>query len=608
MLGSVRSALALLDRRSKRILLLLVAVQVALAAMDLAGVLLIGLVAALGASAVSGETPGVITQALGALGLSNVDEVQVAIGLAVAAGFLFIAKSAFGFLLLRRSLRFLANRQAVISSSLADQLLSRPLLEVQRRSSQETAFALTQGVNSATIGVLGNSVVVASEFAVLLALTFGLLVLDPVVALFTILFFTLIGLILNRVLGNWARRLGDRQSSAEIRSVELIQNSVRAYREVAVSGRRGLLAGQFRALRWSAARYQADTQIMIQVSKYVFEVALVVGGGVLAASQLLMRDSVAAIATIAVFLAAASRIMPSLLRVQQSVVGIRYATGLAGPLFAFDRDLRASVSRKASIPELLIVLDQDLSYPGFKADVRMDSASLHYPGNDVPAVDAISFDVRPGESLALVGPSGAGKSTVADLLLGVLDPDSGSVVVSGEDPRDAVQRWPGAISYVPQDVAVINGSVRENVALGVPAEFVEDELVWQALTRAHLDGFLRNEREGLDTVVGEHGVRLSGGQRQRLGLARALYSHPRLLVLDEATSALDAETEEVISQALGELAGEVTLVIIAHRLATIRYCSQIAYMEAGRILAIGTFDEVREAQPRFDRQAELLGL
>jgi len=164
------------------------------------------------------------------------------------------------------------------------------------------------------------------------------------------------------------------------------------------------------------------------------------------------------------------------------------------------------------------------------------------------------------------------------------------------------------MAYVPQEVSVLNGTIRSNVALGLPEDSISDDLVWEALQRAHLADMLRAEREGLDTVVGEHGVRLSGGQRQRLGLARALYTRPRLMVLDEATSALDAETERAVSDALQELEGDVTLVIVAHRLATIRHCTQVVYIEQGRIEAIGSFDHVRSSQPNFDRQAQLLGL
>jgi ABC-type multidrug transport system fused ATPase/permease subunit len=247
-------------------------------------------------------------------------------------------------------------------------------------------------------------------------------------------------------------------------------------------------------------------------------------------------------------------------------------------------------------------------YRGFTPSVELTDVSLSYPGADAPAIDAISLRVRPGESLALVGPTGAGKSTIADVILGVIQPDRGMVAMSGVSPSTATQRWPGAIGYVPQDITLLDGTIRENVALGLSHDLVEDPLVWEALERAHLALMIRDERDGLDTVVGENGVRLSGGQRQRLGLARALYTRPRLMVLDEATSALDAETEQAVSAALSELEGEVTLVIVAHRLATIRHCTSVAYVERGILRVQGTFDEVRAQQPNFDRQAELLGL
>jgi ABC-type multidrug transport system fused ATPase/permease subunit len=164
------------------------------------------------------------------------------------------------------------------------------------------------------------------------------------------------------------------------------------------------------------------------------------------------------------------------------------------------------------------------------------------------------------------------------------------------------------VAYVPQEVAMVNGSVRENVALGLPSEIVEDDWVWDALNRAHLSEFLQAAREGLDTIIGENGIKFSGGQRQRLGIARALYTKPKLLVLDEATSALDAETEQAIAQTLQELEGTVTTVTIAHRLATIRHCDLVVYLENGLIKSQGSFASVRASTPQFERQAQLLGL
>ena len=610
MLASIKSALALLDQRSKRILLVLVVIQVFIASLDLLGVMLFGVVAALSASAVAGDRSQTLDRVLDLLNLQEVDEIYLAIILASVAGFVFITKSVISFLLVRRSLRFLANRQAMVSSRLAERLLSRPLLDVQRKSSQQNAYALTAGVNAVTIGVLGNTVIIAAELAVLVVLAIGLLAIDPLVAVFTIIFFAALGFIMNRALGNWARRLGVKVASTDIASLTAIQNALRTYREVTVSGRRVLFVQRFQGLRWEAAKYQADSQIMIQVSKYVFEVGLIIGAAALAVSQALTREVVAAVAVIAVFLAAASRIMPALLRLQQASLGIRQSSGTAKPTFELNEELETTVE-EFNIDEEITrgVLDGlASSYDGFSPSLQLSSVTVSYPGADRPAVKEACLSVKPGDSLALVGPTGAGKSTLADLILGVVQPDAGSVQLSGVTPNEAVSTWPGAVAYVPQEVAVMNGSIRDNVALGLPENSVDDLLVWEALERAHLADMLRAEREGLDTVVGEHGVRLSGGQRQRLGLARALYTRPRLLVLDEATSALDAETERAVSEALDELEGDVTLVIVAHRLATIRHCTQVAYIEQGSIKALGSFEEVREAQPNFDRQAQLLGL
>lgn len=610
MLSSVKSALALLDRRSKRILLILVLIQVVLAGLDLLGVLLFGIVAALSASAIAGDSSATIDQVLGFTGLDRYDEVYLAITLAAVAGFVFILKSVLAFLLLRRSLRFLANRQAMISSRLAERLLSRPLLDVQRNSSQHNAYALVQGCNALTLGILGNGVVIAAEIAVLGVLAVGLLAIDPLVAVFTVLFFAALAFTLNRALGKWARRVGVQLSSAEIASITSVQDAVRTYRETSVSGRRSLFVERFQGLRWRAAGYQADIQIMTHMSKYIFEIGLILGGAALAVSQILTREVVAAVAVIAVFLTAASRIMPALLRLQQAALSIRQASGVAEPTFELSRQLDAPVDEFEVDPMVRdrVLVGLASEYPGFEPSVRLVDVRVTYPGADRPAVQGASLVVEPGESMALVGPTGAGKSTIADLVLGVLQPEAGSVRLSGKAPQEAVSTWPGAMAYVPQEVAVLNGTIRDNVALGLPEDAIDDDLVWEALERAHLGEMLKSEREGLDTVVGEHGVRLSGGQRQRLGLARALYTRPRLMVLDEATSALDAETERAISDALQELEGDVTLVIVAHRLATIRHCTQVVYIEAGRIEAQGDFDHVRSVQPNFDRQAQLLGL
>jgi ABC-type multidrug transport system fused ATPase/permease subunit len=250
----------------------------------------------------------------------------------------------------------------------------------------------------------------------------------------------------------------------------------------------------------------------------------------------------------------------------------------------------------------------NLKHDGFSSEFSIHNVQLTYPGIHKPALIDISLEAEEGKLIAVVGGSGAGKTTHIDGLLGVLDPDLGDVRISGFTPLETFERWPGAVAYVPQEITVINGTVRENVALGFTKKDAQDDLIHKALKLARLDQFVSDLDLGIDTHVGERGFKMSGGQRQRLGIARALFTEPKLLVLDEATSALDAETEAAISSAIFSLKGKVTVVMIAHRLSTVRTADLVLYMSSGRITAKGTFDEVRKLVPDFDLQARLMGL
>ena len=612
---AIRTSLGLLSVRDRRLLVLVTVAQMSTAFFDLLGVMLIGLVTALSISLVSNQPPPALAQdVLVRLGLPDVDTVTLVVALAIAAGVALIAKSAINIVFTRRVLRFLANRQAAVSGRLAAALLSRPLIQVQRRSSQQTAYALTNGVSAATLGILGQGVVGVTEIALLAVLAIGLFVVSPVVTVFTIVFFIVIAIVLQRLFSGWAGRLGRRSSNAEVASYSSIQEALRTYREVVVSNRRGLYVQRFQESRWQVASVQADMQFIGSVPKYVFEVALIVGAGLLATSQFLTKDPAAAIAVISVYLVAGSRVVPSMLRLQGATISVRGAAGQAAPTFELADELAAIETAKVaaetfgSVDPVAIRQQLERGHPDFDPTITVNRVWVSYPGTDASALADVSLELAAGSSLALVGPTGAGKSTLADVILGVLHPDQGTVLIGGLSPVVAIAQWPGALAYVPQDVAMANGTVRENVALGLPGGAVDDEWVWEALERAHLADFLRENREGLDTVIGEHGIKLSGGQRQRLGIARALYTRPKLLVMDEATSALDAETEQSIASTLKELEGSVTTVTVAHRLATIRHCDLVVYLEDARILARGTFDEVRESAPHFDQQAKLLGL
>ena len=610
---AIRKSLRLLSSRDRKRLMAVTTAQMATSVLDLVGVLLIGVVAALSLAVMSGAAPtGLVAALINHLGWSKADPVTLALVLAVAAGLLLMLKSALNIVLTRRIYRFLANRQAQVSGTLAEKLLSRPLLEVHGKSSQETAYALTTGVGYATVYLLGPATIVVTELALLLILALGLLLISPVVTLFAVAFFGLVAWVLHRLLSQRAGRLGTIASTSEVASFMAVQEALRTYREIVVTDRRGLYVERFQGLRWQVAQVQSDLAFFSLVPKYVFEIALVIGAALLAGSQLLTSSLTAAVSVIAVFLAAGTRIVPSMLRAQGAVLTIRGSAGQAAPTFALADELEGAspTSRHARRDLHAANLASAIAsgHPDFIADIKIEVVGLRYPGTEDAALIDVSVRLPVGGSLALVGPTGAGKSTLADIILGVLTPDSGVVLIGGKPPQQAIGDSPGAVGYVPQDVAMANGTVRENVALGLPIAVIDDALVWDALSRAHLAEFLRESRDGLDTVIGENGIKLSGGQRQRLGIARALYTRPKLLVLDEATSALDAETEQSISETMRELEGSVTTVTIAHRLATIRHCDVVLYMENGRVEASGTFQEVRDKTPHFDRQANLLGL
>jgi ABC-type multidrug transport system fused ATPase/permease subunit len=612
---SIKSSLGLLTSRDRRRLALITGAQMSTSVLDLLGVLTIGLVTALSLSVMSSlPQPEIVQSTLATLGLEEADPVIVALTLALIGGVLLITKSVLNMVITRRILRFLANRQALVSGRLAAGLLARPLLQVQQHSSQETVYTLTGGVGAATIQVLGQSTIALSEITLLVVLAVGLLVVSPVITIFTITFFLIISFTLQRLLSARAGRIGQHAANISIQSTVTVQEALRTYREAVVSQRRGLYVQRFQDLCWQGATNATDMQFVSLIPKYVLEIALVCGAGLLAISQLLTKDLSAALAVIAVFLVAGSRIVPSILRLQNAAIMIRTAAGMALPTYELAQELdleqRTSVTAESfgSIEPATIRAQLQKGHEGFDGSIKLSDVDLSYPGTDTPALSAVSLDLPAGSSLALVGPTGAGKSTLADLILGVLVPDLGVALIGGLTPAEALANWPGAVAYVPQDVAMANGTVRENVALGLPVEIIDDQWVWDALNRAHLGEFLRDSREGLDTLIGEHGIKLSGGQRQRLGIARALYTRPKLLVLDEATSALDAETEQSIAQTLRELEGTVTTVTIAHRLATIKHCDLVVYLEGGRVQAQGSFSEVRAAAPQFDRQAQLLGL
>jgi len=246
--------------------------------------------------------------------------------------------------------------------------------------------------------------------------------------------------------------------------------------------------------------------------------------------------------------------------------------------------------------------------PQSERAVSLSKVTYKYPGNSQPSLREISFEIFPNESIALVGPSGGGKSTIADMILGVIDPDSGERKIFGYEPRELFGIDRNGIAYVPQQVYLQSATIAENIALGYPMSDIDFKRLEIAIDKAHLSNFIQELPDKTSTIIGQNGFNLSGGQRQRIGIARALYRNPKLLVLDEATSALDAEMEEAINQTIEELRNTITTVVIAHRLSTVKHCGRLLYIDDGVVKASGTFNELRELVPNFDIQANLMGI
>lgn len=615
LLWSIRKSVSLLPPPKRRLFYAAVTVQVSLAILDLIGIALIGLVASVAVSGIGLTTiPEFAQRVINALGLGGLTATQLSVLLALAAVTILVLKTIASAFMTRWITRFLAAQQANVSTHLARGFLSLPMTQVLRWTSSEAVYALGAGVSAATVSLLTSAATIAAEVFLFALVGFSLLVFDPVLTIAAVIFFATIVVLLQRVLSRWTARNAQTMKDTSIDTLTAVNEALLTYRETTVLNRRDLYVDKYSSLVGRYATAGASNSFILEIPKYVLESSLYVGILLLGVVQFLTKDWGAAAATVAIFLAASSRITPGILRLQGAVINIRNAGVAAQPTF-FMADYLADRARSGTEDQAqrrvsATAIHEQLmkGYPDFTADVDVEGISFTYPGMDEPALDNVNFHVSPGHSVAFVGSTGAGKSTLTDIVLGVLEPDRGRVTIGGVQPAEAIQRWPGAIGYVPQVVALVGGSVRDNVALGMPRDLVDDERVWEALRRAHIADFLIDNREGLDTSIGERGFRLSGGQRQRLGIARALYTRPKFLVLDEATSSLDAETEQAIVQTLAELEGDVTTITVAHRLATVRNCDELIFLQHGAVVGRGTFDEVREQAEEFDRQAALLGL
>jgi ABC-type multidrug transport system fused ATPase/permease subunit len=580
-----------------------VGIQIFLSLLDLLGVALVGVLGALAITGVGSRKPGNrVSSVLELIGIQDRPLQQQAFVLGLLAATVLVVKTLLSVILLRKVTFFLSRRGAVVTSRLLSRLLAQPLTKLQSRSMQHTLYLVNQGVTSITMGVLNTTVQVISDGSLLIILIAGLFVVDPVIALSTLGIFVSAAWILYMLLVVKSKNLGVSEAKLNIENAEKTLEVLNSYREIIVRNRRSYYAREIGRIRLLSANNAAERTFMPNISKYLIELTLVIGTLGISATQFILNDAAHAVAVLSVFMAASTRIAPAVLRMQQGALFIKTQLGIAEPALDLIEEL-------AEVSEIENVDDEiHFDHVGFTPSVNLKDVTFSFPDKEIQAVDGVSLTISPGDVIAIVGPSGAGKTTLVDLMLGVLEPSSGKVSISGQSPLNAIAMWPGAIGYVPQDVMITNGTIISNIGMGFPQDSIPEERVIEAIRLAQLEDFLANLDQGIYAPVGDRGTSISGGQRQRIGIARAMFTRPKLLILDEATSSLDGETEASITSAIQSLKGNVTVVLIAHRLSTVREADLVVYMEAGKLIASGSFEEVRKKVPDFDRQAQLMGL
>jgi len=599
----ISKSIQILPTRVRHRVYVVILIQIMMGFLDLIGVLTIGVIGTLSVNGIQSKGPGPrVEEILSVLGLSNLTfQKQVAI-LGVLASILLISRTIFSVLIIRKTMFFLSRRSSEISSQLIKKLLGRDILFIRERSTQETLFALTTGVSLVTTGVIGSLVSLIADLTLIIVLASGLLFLDIQIAISTFLLFGSIGIYLYFRLHKKAEVLAVESTQLTINSNEKLLQVIDSYREMIVRNRRYYFADEISKIRYKISDVSAELAFLPNVSKYTIEAATIVGILLISASQFLLQDATHAVSALSVFLIASARIAPAVLRMQQCAIQIKSST--AASLLTFD-----FIERLNKFDEIQDPGDKlDFEHEKFSPTIELKNVTFSYPNNLSESISNISLEISKGQQVAIVGASGAGKTTMIDLLLGIVTPSSGEIQISNNSPENAISLWPGAIAYVPQDIKIVSGSILENIILGYAMDSLNSFQLERAIELSNLSDFIKLLPDGVKNQVGEFGNRLSGGQKQRLALARALYSNPRIIILDEATSSLDAESEFAISQALKALKGEFTVVIIAHRLSTIREADMVVYLENGKIVAQGTFSEVRSTSVNFDAQANLMGL
>ena len=586
----LRRLIMLTGTRPRRWIGSTVAASIILALLDMAGVAaMVPLMQLISSGAPEGFFLQTVARIVGTEELSTL--------IPLLAGFValaFIVKSA-GSMAFRW---WLLGRTSRIAALAASEMMNRYVLSPYSAHRARALSVVYRNINDCTsqsASVLVAVVNICSDILMLLAIMTVLAIAAPLVTAFAVVLFGGLVFGVQRILRARQLRIGEELAETSLQAWQALMPGLDGFRETRLTSSASSFVKRFRTARLRSAHLGREMGFISDVPRYLLEIAFIVAIVGIAVILFAMGDGDQVVPVLGLFATASMRALPTMNRISASLATARSGQA-ALRIMVETLDQLEAEGRHDEVPR---------QGPPYTGDVVLDDVSFAYPDAEQPVLSNLSLTIAENRTTAFTGGSGAGKTTVVDLVLGLLTPTSGAIRSGGRSIDDDLAAWYSGIGVVPQDVFLLNATIAQNIAFGQEAADIDLDRVRDAARQAQLTELLDELPEGVDTVVGDRGVRLSGGQRQRVGLARALYRRPRLLVLDEATSALDNATEHEIAQTLQELRGRMTIVIVAHRLSTIRAVDHLVHLRDGQIAAEGTFDEVRAQDAEFARLVEL---
>ncbi|MFX0537510.1 ABC transporter ATP-binding protein [Ornithinimicrobium sp. Y1847] len=525
------------------------------------------------------------------------DRSTILLAMALIVGSAFVVKNGVTVLLRYRCISITQEAASAAQSSLLSRYLSATYSSHRRRSKSTVLQAVTGGVPTG-FGLLLGYISILIDGITVIFLFATLVILSPIASATAVVVFGGAAIMMSRVFKPWALRYAIRSLELNTQAWGYINPAVEGFRESRIFGKERVFTGAYTQNRREIARLNSRTALLAETPKYVLEIVLILGVLLVALLLFSTRDEATAFGLLAVFAAASIRIIPCFNRLVATANSVRGARPSLRLVSEQLEELERDVDVRNSDPEgqMRGTLDSDL---------QISDVGYRYPDSQINVLTGVTATIKRGSTVALVGASGAGKTTFADILAGLLYATEGSISVGGRNIADDPHGWRSRVAMVSQKVYVWEATLRDLITFADPVDEVDERHLDDVLRRSRLHDVVASLPEGLDTVIGESGSRLSGGQVQRVGIARALYADPQLLILDEATSALDNETEHEITRTIRDLHGKITVVVIAHRLSTVKDADEILFFSQGRLQSRGTMQELAASDPEFARLVEL---